>query len=146
MSAHDPSSFFITVDGTKYRWSTGGSEPHLPKVYLNFGIFPWLKAVACPQLMTDDHKKTVVAELHRENHDCDKTKVFLSVAFAGVAMLDQIVVSLVYVEKKRRANEATGDGNGDGDSSGSGRDGSGGGGGSDGGEDGGEGDGEGGGC
>ena len=52
--------------------------------------------------MTVDKKKAVIAELHRAHHFFRKRKAFLEVAVAGSIMLDHIVVSLVYVESKRR--------------------------------------------
>ena len=81
--------------------------------------------------MTNNRKKTLVAELHKAHHVFRRRKAFLEIAPAGLVMLDQIVVSLVYVESKRREKEDSGDGgdDGGGDDGGGGGDSGGGGGG-----------------
>jgi len=105
--------FLITVNGTKYRWSTGspGQDP--------------------PKLVTKDRKKRMVAKLHEARHFFRRRRAYLEVAPAGLTMLDQIVVSFVYVEKTRREKRDLGDGGdgGGGDGGGGGGDGGGGGGG-----------------
>ena len=83
--------------------------------------------------MTKNRKKKVIAEVHRAHRVFKRSKVHLEVAPAGLTMLDQIVVSLVYVEKKRRerkveTEDIDGDG-GDGGGGGGGGGGDGGGGG-----------------
>jgi uncharacterized membrane protein YgcG len=79
--------------------------------------------------VTNNRKKRVVAELHKAHRVFRRRKAFLEIAPAGLAMLDQIVVSLVYVESKRREKGDSGDGGGDGgDDGGGGSDGGGGGG------------------
>jgi len=94
------------------------------------------------QLVTNNRKKKLVAELHRAHHFIRRHKGYLEVEPAGLTMLDQIVVSLVYVEKKRREKRDGGDG---GDDGGGGDGGGGDGGGGDGGGGGGDGGGGGGG-
>ncbi|KAF9653260.1 hypothetical protein BDM02DRAFT_3107827 [Thelephora ganbajun] len=90
--------FVITVNGTKYRWSTGFSGQGLPK------------------LVTNNRKKKLIAELHKAHRLFRRSKAYLEIAPAGLTMLDQIVVSFVYVESKRRERKQdSGDGGDDGD-------------------------------
>jgi len=133
----------ITANGTKYRWST----QDLPKVNHSAQSFfiPLLTEIYArtPQLVTNNRKKKLIAELHKSRRVFGKRKAYLEVAPAGLTMLDQIVVSLVYVEKKRREREHevddswvdkeggdSGGGDGGGGDGGGGADGGGGGGGS----------------
>jgi len=72
--------------------------------------------------------------MHRAHRVFGRRKAYLEVAPAGLTVLDQIVVSLVYVEKKRRERKVEVDdidrGGDDGGGGGGGFDGGGGGGGS----------------
>jgi hypothetical protein len=52
----------------------------------------------------------VIAELHKAHHVFRRCKSFLEIAPTGSAMLNQSVVSLVYVESKRREKGDSGDG------------------------------------
>lgn len=86
------------------------------------------------QLVTKDRKKKLVAELHKAHRFIRRRKGYLAIAPAGLTMLDQIVVSLVYVEKTRREKRYSDDEGVDGgDSGGDGGGDGGGGGGADGG-------------
>ena len=55
--------------------------------------------------MTNNRKKKLVAGLHKARHFVRRRRAYLEIAPAGLTMLDQIVVSLVYVEKKRREKQ-----------------------------------------
>lgn len=57
------------------------------------------------KLVTMDEKKTVIAKFHRAHHFTKKQKARLEVQPEGMAMLDHIVLSFVYVEHKRRERE-----------------------------------------
>jgi len=114
-------SFVIKMNGASYRWTTGSSGDDLPK------------------LVTNNRKKKQVAGLHKAPHRFfRRRRAYLEVAPAGLTVLDQIVVSLVYVEKKRREKQDFDDdwgdkdggdgGDGGGDGGGGGGDGGGGGG------------------
>jgi len=97
----------ITANGAKFRWTTGSSGKSLPKVSryiprVRSCSIPLLTENVHPQLVTNNRKKKLVAEMHKQRHVFRRRKAYLEVAPAGLAMLDQIVVSLVYVEKKRR--------------------------------------------
>ena len=124
------------MNGASYRWSTGSSGNDLPKVNPNV-FFPTSADQGNPhQLVTNNRKKKLIAEVHKAHRFFRKRKAYLEVAPAGLTVLDQIVVSLVYVEKKRREKQKfDGDGGdgGGGDGGGGGGDGGGGGGGGDGG-------------
>lgn len=78
---------------------------NLPKVCLFFGL------PACPmlnevKLITTDENKTVIAEFHRPNYLVNKQKARLEIKPAGMDMLDNIVVTFVFVEHRRRVREA----------------------------------------
>lgn len=98
-------------------------------------FLPLLTNGAHSQLVTKNRKKELVAELHKAHRFIRRRKGYLAIAPAGLTMLDQIVVSLVYVEKTRRekrysedeGDSGGGDGGGDG-GGGGGADGGGGGG------------------
>jgi len=64
------------------------------------------------KLVTNDEKKTVIAEFHRAHYFTRKEKAKLEVQPAGMAMLDYIILTLVYVENKRRERETGGDSTG----------------------------------
>ena len=70
-----------------------------------FDIRPLLTEGPHSQLVTKNRKKKVVAELHRAHRVFRRSKIYLEIEPAGLTMLDQIVISLVYVEKKRRERE-----------------------------------------
>ena len=61
------------------------------------------------KLVTTDEKKTVIAEFHRAHYFTRKEKAKLDVQPAGMAMLDYIVLTWMYVENKRRERETGGD-------------------------------------
>lgn len=52
----------------------------------------------------DDHKK-VIAEFHAAHHLIHKQKAHLEVRPEGMKMLDLIVLTFIYVERKRRQRE-----------------------------------------
>jgi hypothetical protein len=54
------------------------------------------------KLVTMDGKKTEIARLHRARGCRKKRKAQLEVQPAGMGMLDQIIVTLVFVEQRRR--------------------------------------------
>ena len=58
------------------------------------------------QLVTTDGKKTVIAKFHRARCCWKKRKARLEVQPEGMAMLDDIVLTFVYVERQRRKREA----------------------------------------
>ena len=58
------------------------------------------------KLVTADEKKAVIAKFHRAHHVTKKQKARLEVQPAGMDMLDYIVLTLVFVEDKRRQREA----------------------------------------
>ena len=57
------------------------------------------------KLVTDDEKRTVVAEFHRAYHLLKKQKARLEVQPVGMEMLDYIVLTFVFAENKRRERE-----------------------------------------
>lgn len=57
------------------------------------------------KLVTADEKKTVIAEFHRAHHIIRKRKARIEVQPAGMHMLDYIVLTFVFVERKRRERE-----------------------------------------
>ena len=57
------------------------------------------------KLVTNDERKTVIAEFHRAHHFRTKEKAKLEVQAAGMGMLDYIILTFVFVEHKRRARE-----------------------------------------
>jgi hypothetical protein len=59
------------------------------------------------KLVTADEKKTIIAEFHRAHHLINKRKGSLEVESQGMGMLDLIIVTFVYVERKRRQREGT---------------------------------------
>lgn len=59
------------------------------------------------KLVTADEKKTVIAEFHRPHHFINKQKARLEVQPEGMEMLDYIILTFVYVERKRRQREGT---------------------------------------
>ena len=59
------------------------------------------------KLVTADEKKTVIAEFHRAHHLINKQKARLEVQPEGMTMLDWIILTFVYVERKRRQREGT---------------------------------------
>ena len=103
----------IKMNGVNYRWSTGSSGDDLPKVnrsiFFSGGFRPFFFFLpitdAPPQLGTNNRKKKLVAGLHKARHFVRRRRAYLEIAPAGLTMLDQIVVSLVYVEKKRREKQ-----------------------------------------
>ena len=89
------------MEGTEYRWSTSWGD--MPKVLRNiFNALPSSNELLTPQLTRKHGNKELIAKLHEAHHIFDRRKAFLEVAPAGLTMLDLIVVSLVYVEAKRR--------------------------------------------
>ena len=59
--------------------------------------------------MTNNRKKQLIAELHDVVHRLlHRREAVLEVAPAGLAVLDLIVVSLVYVECERRRRDSGG--------------------------------------
>ena len=59
------------------------------------------------KLVTADEKKMVIAEFHRPNYLIHKQKARLDVQLEGMGMLDLIILTFVYVERKRRQREGT---------------------------------------
>ena len=57
------------------------------------------------KLVTADEKKTVIAEIHRAHYFMRREKPRLEVQPAGMNMLDYIVLTFVFAEKKRRERE-----------------------------------------
>lgn len=98
---------FIGPDGVEYRWAMGALGLHLPKVGLfsNSPMFWTLKNST--KLVTADEGKTIIAEFHRPNYFIHKQKARLDVRPEGMQMLDLIVLTFVYVERKRRQREGT---------------------------------------
>ena len=60
------------------------------------------------KLVTVDDKKTVIAEFHRRHYFTSKQKARLDVQPAGMDMLDYIVLTFVFAERKRRERERRG--------------------------------------
>ena len=97
---------FTGPDGVQYRWAMGASGMCYPRVCcfsaspesstLNHGM----------QLVTTDGKKTVIAKFHRARCCWKKRKARLEVQPEGMAMLDDIILTFVYVERRRRKREA----------------------------------------
>jgi len=59
-----------------------------------------------PKLVTYDEKKTVIAEFHRARHWVKKRKARLEVQPAGMEMLDDVILTFVFADNKRREREA----------------------------------------
>ena len=57
------------------------------------------------KLVTTDDKKTVIAEFHRRHYLVKKQKARLDIQPAGMDMLDYIVLTFVFAERKRRERE-----------------------------------------
>ena len=57
------------------------------------------------KLVTAD-EKTVIAEFHRPNYFRNKQKARIDVQPAGMAILDYIVLTFVFVDQTRREREA----------------------------------------
>ena len=79
---------------------------HYPKVSL-FSASPSSSTLNhSTKLVTVDEKKTVIAEFHRAHHIRKKQEARLEIQPAGMDMLDHIILTLVFVEDKRRQREA----------------------------------------
>ena len=77
---------------------------HVPKVSpSSLPTFWMLNQVT--KLVTADEKKTVIAEFHRPHNLTNKQKGRLEVHPQGMKMLDHIVLTFAYVERKRRQRE-----------------------------------------
>lgn len=81
------SYMFTGPDGVQYRWASGISGEHPPR------------------LVTTD-EKTVIAEFHQPNYVTKRQKPRLQVHPEGMHMLDHIVLTFVYVEHQRGQREA----------------------------------------
>jgi len=64
------------------------------------------------KLVTTDGKKTVIAKYHRAHYFTRREKAKLDVQPEGMAMLDYIILTWMYVENKRRERETGGDSTG----------------------------------
>ena len=115
MSELDPNSRsykFTGPDGVEYRWALGAFGMNYPKVS-SFLTSPESSALNHGmKLVTTDAKKTVIAEFHRAHYFTRKEKAKLDVQPAGMAMLDYIILTWLYVENKRRERETGGDSTG----------------------------------
>lgn len=80
---------------------------HLPKVSFFSDSPVFWRLNDGMKLVTADEKKTVIAEFHRPNYFVHKQKARLDIQPEGMGMLDLIVVTFVYVERKRRQREGT---------------------------------------
>ena len=85
----------------------------MPKVLRSiFDALPSSDELLTTQLSKKHGDKELIARLHEAHHIFDRRKAFLEVTSAGLAMLDLIVVSLVYVETKRRQRRSASNGAG----------------------------------
>jgi len=80
-------SYSFTANGVKYQWALG------------------LLGTSTPKLILDDGSETVVAQFHRQNHIFNKRRAYLEITPKGMEILDHIVLTFVFVEKKRRDRE-----------------------------------------
>jgi hypothetical protein len=99
---------FTGPDGVRYRWAMGTvwtkyckaslspTQPASSELTLNHGM----------KLVTADEKGTVIAEFHRPCHILKERKARIKVQPAGMEMLDYIVLTFVFAEKKRRERDA----------------------------------------
>jgi len=76
--------FIFNATGCRYKWSLG------------------LLGAGAPVLTVDDYNQTVIARLHRAKGFINPTKAYLEVEDEYLDVLDAIILSLVYVEKKRK--------------------------------------------
>jgi len=96
---------FTGPDGVQYRWAMGAMGMNYPKVSLTF-TSPVSSALNHGmKLVTDDEKKTVIAEFHRAHYFRKKQKARLEIHQAGMDMLDYIILTFVFAENKRRERE-----------------------------------------
>ena len=83
----------------------GALGTHYPKV----SLFPPSQVSSAmnqhTKLVTADENKTVIAEFHRAHRIIKKQKAQLEVQPAGMEMLDYIILTFVFTEKKRRERE-----------------------------------------
>jgi hypothetical protein len=96
---------FIGPDDVQYRWALGALGLHHPKVtsFPNSPAFQTLDHTM--QLVTTDEQKRVIAEFHPAHHLINSRRARLEVQPEGMKMLDLIILTFVYVERKRRQRE-----------------------------------------
>ena len=96
---------FTGPDGVQYRWAMGAMGMNYPKVR-TFSTSPEPLALSYDvKLVTTDDKKSVIAEFHRRHYLVKKQKARLDIQPAGMDMLDYIVLTFVFAERKRRERE-----------------------------------------
>ena len=98
------SYMFTGPDGVQYRWALGACGMSYPKVSVSFVSLPSQELSCVVKLVTTD-EKTVIAEFHRAHHFRRKEKPRLEVQPAGMDMLDDIILTFVFADSKRRERE-----------------------------------------
>ena len=99
------SYMFTGPDGIQYRWALGACGMSYPKVGVFFASLPSQELNCVMKLVTTDEKKTVIAEFYHAHHSRRKEKPRLEVQPAGMDMLDDIILTFVFADSKRRERE-----------------------------------------
>ena len=83
----------------------GRNGDELPQGEFVLHLTSLLDAEQGMKLVTADEKKTVIAEFHRAHYFRKKQKARLEVHQAGMDLLDDIILTFVFAENKRRERE-----------------------------------------
>ena len=95
---------FTGPDGVQYRWAMGAMGRKIPRVSLPSNSLVSSTPNSEIKLVTTDESKTIIAE-YRPGRFWIGKKARLVVQPAGMAMLDYIILTFVFVEYTRRERE-----------------------------------------